>query len=176
MKEVLQEEKEKSNNRSVRIRSFYQESSKTKERKSKEILAIEAMSPTTSSCEIPILSVLRNFPDMGMPAHTVVREVASSIWFPKLTEDDREARYVHSLRKIVSTTVRWARENLALRGEIHLPGDGCEAGIWIATQKGLARVKEYEGRWLSRYTLHDAVIILDSSKDKSPKRPYASLR
>jgi len=121
IKELQEDGMEKSfSNSPTNTRSIYRTSS-NKVRRRKEIIAIKATSPTTGSCEIPILSVLRNCPDDGMPAHAVVREVTSSIWFPKLTEEDREARYVHSLRKILSTTVRWSRENLVLRNQIHLP-------------------------------------------------------
>ena len=130
----------------------------TRNRK-KEIVGIRARSPTTASCEIPILLVLSRDPIQGTRALTVVREVSSSIWFPKLTGDDREARYIHSHKKIVSSVVRWCRENLVLRNEIFPPGYECRAGTWRSTPKGLARAKENATQWTPRYTLHDAVII-----------------
>jgi hypothetical protein len=122
----------------------------------REILDIRAISPTTVSCEIPILTVLNTSPEKGLAALAVVREVSSSNWFPKLTDEDRNARYPHSLRKIVSTTARWSRENLVLKGELHLPGDDCDPGVWKATSKGRARAKEHRGKWIPRYTTHDA--------------------
>jgi hypothetical protein len=172
----IQEEKEKSITSNVETGSFYQKSPKTKEHKTKEILVIKATSPTTVSCELPILFVLSGSPEKGMRALTVVREVASSTWFAKLTDQDRESRYPLSRKKIVSTTVRWARENLALRGEIYLPGNECKAGVWRPTSKGVARAKEYEGKWTPKYTTHNAIIILDpNAKNKSTGRADTAL-
>ncbi|MDA4130368.1 MAG: winged helix-turn-helix domain-containing protein [Thaumarchaeota archaeon] len=162
MKEVQLTEKSR---RSNEVNSTSQCAKSKEKNKKKEILGIRATSPATAACEIPILTVLLKAPEKGIRALTVVQEAASSIWFPKLTDDDREARYSRSRKKIVSTTVRWARENLTLKGEIFAPGAECKAGIWRATSKGLARAKEQREEWTAKYTVRDAIIIADA-KDK----------
>ena len=130
-------------------------------RRIRDIVGIKATAPTSASCELPILAVLSRSADVEMRALAVVREVASSVWFPNLTEDDREACYKRSRKKIVSSVIRWARQNLVMKGELYLPGNGeCKAGVWKATAKGLARAKDHGGDWAARYKAHDGIIII----------------
>ncbi|MFI5420241.1 MAG: hypothetical protein ACHQ1H_04680 [Nitrososphaerales archaeon] len=130
-------------------------------RRIRDIFRIKTTAPTSASCELPILAVLSRSAEKGMRALIVVREVASSVWFPELTEDDREACYNRSRKKIVSSVIRWARQNLVMKGELYLPGDGeCKAGVWKATAKGLARAKDHGGDWAARYKAHDGIIII----------------
>ncbi|MFI5421378.1 MAG: hypothetical protein ACHQ1H_10470 [Nitrososphaerales archaeon] len=118
----------------------------SKKKKRKETVSIRATSPASAACEIPILSTLSRNPEEGVRAKTVVEEVASALWFPKLTEDDRRARYVRSHKKIVSTIIRWSRENLVLRGEVYAPGSECTEGFWRATPKGTVARKRARRR------------------------------
>jgi hypothetical protein len=130
-------------------------------KKRKQIVSIRATSPAPAACEIPILLVLSRNPEKGVRAKIVVQEVASSSWFPKLTEDDRQARYVRSHKKITSTVIRFSRENLVLRGEIFAPESECREGFWRATPKGLERARMHGGEWIARYNVHDDAVIIE---------------
>jgi hypothetical protein len=132
-----------------------------RKRRIRDIVVIKATAPTSASCELPILAILSKSPEEGMRTLAVVREVASSVWFPKLTEDDGEACYSKSRKKIVSSVIRWARQNLVMKAELYPPDNGgCKAGVWKATAKGLARAKNHGGDWAARYTVHDGIIII----------------
>jgi hypothetical protein len=94
-----------------------------------------------------------------MQTKTVLQEVKSTRWFDKLDEDDRNARYPASKRKITDTIVKWSKKNLVAKGEIFPAGDGCPIGVWKITQRGLKRAKEKIGGWSSKYSYRDAIII-----------------
>jgi hypothetical protein len=132
-----------------------------RKRRIRDIAGIKATAPTSASCELPILAVLSRSAEEGTRTIVVVREVASSVWFPKLTEDDREACYSRSRKKIVSSVIRWARQNLVMKAELYPPENGgCKAGVWKATAKGLARAKDHGGDWAARYTVHNGIMII----------------
>src|SRR5579872_871313 len=131
------------------------------DRISKQIVRVRARVPAYSACEVPILVVVSRMPENGVRALSVVREVASSAWFPQLTDEDRNARYPASRKKIVSTVIRWARENLVLKRELYPPGEeGAEAGTWRATTKGLARATGQCSDWTAKYNFRDALITI----------------
>jgi len=126
-------------------------------RGTKVITRIKARAPTSSACEIPILSVLFRAQEAGMPTRTVLQEVRSAKWF-KLTDDDLKARYPKSRRKIVDSVIKYGRKNLVLKGQI-LPVESVAIGTWKATRIGLARYAMEWKEWKPRYSTHDAIII-----------------
>jgi len=128
-----------------------------KTRPVKVITRITARSPTSSVCEIPILSLLFRAQEAGMSTRTVLQEVRSAKWF-KLTDDDLKARYPKSRRKIVDSVIKYGRKNLVLKGQI-LPVESVAIGTWKATRIGLARYAMEWKEWKPRYSTHDAIII-----------------
>jgi len=123
----------------------------------KVITRIMARAPTSSACEIPILSVLFKEQEVGVPTKTVLQEVRSAKWF-ELSDDDLKARYPKSRRKIIDSVIKYARKNLVLKGAI-LPVGDVPIGTWKATGPGLGwfAMKKYE--WRPRYSTHNAIII-----------------
>lgn len=100
-----------------------------------------------------------------MRAGDVLREVVK--WFPELTEEDKNARYPESKKKIVPSVVKWSKKNLILRGEIFPPRVANEPGVWELTQKGLARAKNEAAGWNARYTLHTDAVIVDETPPRA---------
>ena len=134
----------------------------------KLVVQVRAKAPACKSCELPILKILSREPETGMRAKVVIQEVSSAKWFPLLDEDDQDARYVSSRKKITPTVIRWARENLALQGEICGIGNGGEVGVWKATMKGLDRAKEGVDGWRAEYSVHDVILLqIDGVEDES---------
>jgi hypothetical protein len=129
----------------------------------KVITRIRATAPTSSACEIPILSILFRAQEAGMPTRTVLQEVRSAKWF-KLTDDDLKARYPKSRRKIVDSVIKYSRKNLVLKGQILPVGENVPIGTWKATRIGLARYAMEWKEWKPRYSTHDAVIIEEEKK------------
>jgi len=127
-------------------------------RRAKVIIRVNARAPACSACELPILSVLSRAPETGTKTRAVLKEV-STMWFSLLNDDDRNARYPSSKRKIVESVVKYARKNLVIKGEIFPAGEDKPAGIWRATRRGLERALKERGGWSPRYSNHDAVII-----------------
>ena len=146
---------------------------KSKRNKAKKILTrVKAKVPTCSSCEIPILSILSRAPE-GMPTKVVLNSVLE--WFDRLEEDDRNARYLASRKKIVETIIKYARKNLVIKNEIFPPGEKNPIGTWRATGRGLERaVKEREG-WRPRYTIRDAVLITEEEVFDVGERRYRAV-
>jgi len=129
-----------------------------KTRPVKVITRITARSPTSSVCEIPILSLLFRAQEAGMSTRTVLQEVRSAKWF-KLSDDDLKARYPKSRRKIVDSVIKYGRKNLVLKGQILPVGEGVPTGTWKATPRGLTRYTMEGQGWKPRYSTHDAIII-----------------
>jgi hypothetical protein len=77
-----------------------------------------------------------------MPTKTVLQEVRSAKWFGKLSEDDLEARYPQSKKKIVDSVVKFAKKNLALKGQVFPLGKDVPYGTWKITRKGSERVSK----------------------------------
>jgi len=128
----------------------------------KVITRIRARAPACSACEIPILSTLSKAAETGMLTKVVIKEVSTK-WFSRLSEDDRNARYPESRKKITQTIIKFARKNLVMKGEI-FPVGGVPLGIWRATQKGLERGLREKDGWRARYSLHDSVIVEEEKR------------
>ncbi|HXQ92931.1 MAG TPA: hypothetical protein VN739_07970 [Nitrososphaerales archaeon] len=133
-------------------------SPKLRQTTSKIVTKIMARAPTSSACEIPILSVLFKEQLTGVPTKTVLQEVMSEKWF-KLSDDDLKARYPKSRRKIVSSVIKFSRKNLVIKGQILPVGEEVPIGTWKATRIGLARYAMECKEWTRKYSTHDAIII-----------------
>ncbi len=75
-------------------------------------------------------------------------------WFSDLSEDDCQAKYPSSRKKIIQTIIKFSKKNLALKDQV------CSApiGTWRITPKGAERVIKGMGEWVPRYSFHDAII------------------
>jgi len=155
---------------------------KTKERKRKKKQRlwrlVSSKSPTVSSCEIPILVALQ---EKGsghrLSARKVIDELTSisrERWFGELCDEDLQARYSESKRKIVEITIRFARKNLELKGELYPPSDKHPAGGWESTMKGQMRLGAWivrrEKSWTAKYSLHKNAVIPVESADEDIQR------
>jgi hypothetical protein len=122
----------------------------------KVITQVNAKSPASSSCAIPILAVLSESPDNGIEAKAVIREVIK--WFDRLDDQDVNARYAKSKKKITQTVVKYQKKTLAMKGQV-FPADGKTLGIWRITSKGSERVMKEKDTWVPRYTRHTGIVI-----------------
>jgi len=127
--------------------------------KHRVIFRLRAKAPARNRSEIPVLAILSRTPDMGVRTKIVLMEVKGAKWFSKLEDDDRNARYPGSRKKIVDSIIKWSKKNLVAKGEIFPPGDGCPVGVWKVTLRGLNRAKEEIGDWCPAYSIHDAIIF-----------------
>src|SRR5579862_4462535 len=73
----------------------------------KIITRVNAKAPTSSSCELPILYELLKDPQLGIATKIVLQEVRSAKWFGKLTDDDKNACYPGSKKKIVDSVIKF---------------------------------------------------------------------
>lgn len=127
---------------------------------------VTAKAPTSSSCELPILKILSSAKDHQLSAREVIVEILSNgDWFDDLTEDDLQARYPNSRRKIVETRIKFARKNLTLKNQLY-PCDETRdhpLGIWQIADDGLDRLKKNgDEEWKPKYSvLEDAIILLE---------------
>jgi hypothetical protein len=117
---------------------------------------VTVKAPVCTACELPILTVLRESPDSGIEAKAVIREVIK--WFDRLDEQDVNARYEKSRKKITQSIIKYAKKNLALKAQIYQAGEGKPIGIWRITEKGSQRVAKDKDAWMPKYHTHDAVI------------------
>ena len=130
---------------------------KTDRTKAKVIVRIRTKAPAGSSPQIPILACLSKNSDEGVPTKIVIQEV--SVWFGKLTDDDLNARYPLSKRKIVATVIKYAKKTLTIKGEVYPVGEGSPIGVWKITPRGQERLAEKKNGWSERYSVHDAILI-----------------
>jgi len=128
----------------------------TKKDRRKRYISTRTKAPLHSSCEIPILSVLAKSPSIGLRTRIVLKEVEGK-WFKELTTIDLSAVYPNSKRKVVETIIKFAKKNLAGKGEIH-PTSGENFGIWKATAVGLERAMKAEGKWIPKYVRVSSMI------------------
>jgi hypothetical protein len=133
----------------------------------KIIVRVKSRAPACSSCEIPILHVISKDTINGVRTRDVIQEVRGEKWFGGLNDDDRQARYPSSKKKIVDSVIKYARKNLTLKGDIFPVGRGSSLGAWKITQKGLERVVMHARDWSPRYSTHDAVIIEEEKVGRS---------
>jgi len=153
--------KRKTSNESVRRKCFIQRN-------------VTAKAPTSSSCELPILGELVPASARGLPAREVIRLVCDgNRLFTELTDEDLQARYPNSRRKITETRIKYARKNLVLKEEIY-PVDEVNnhpSGIWQITAKGFQHFSKDHENWKPKYTIHkDAIIFVeDEIKDSGGK-------
>jgi hypothetical protein len=134
-------------------------------RRKKKIRHIISKSPTSSACEFPILKTLESAPDHSLSLKSVIKQVTQSgKWFTNLTDDDLEARHPHSQRKIVETTLKFSRKNLALKGQL-LPASPIP-GIWKMTEQGLKRARDpgQTAGWMEKYSVRNAIILEDTEE------------
>jgi hypothetical protein len=134
-------------------------------RVAKIIIAVRATSPSATSPEIPILRILDKNPKNGVRTRSVLREVSSGVWYPKLNDDDRRARYPASKKKIVESIIKFAKKNLVLKGEVHPVNKDQPLGIWRITQTGQARSAMEWHDWSPRYATHEDAILIEEEKE-----------
>ena len=148
-----------------------------KSRKKKKQLLwrhVSSKSPTASSCEIPILVTLHEKgSEFKLPARKVIEELTSTTrerWFKELREEDIQARYPSSRRKIVEITIRYARKNLELKEELYPPSNEHPGGSWEITTKGRMRLRDWmvrgEYSWIAKYSRHENAVIPVESADE----------
>jgi hypothetical protein len=132
-----------------------------KRKSTKKIISISAVSPSCSSCSIPILSVLAREPNKGMRAKNVIREVKG--WFSDLGVSDVEARYPKSKKRITETVIKFCKKNLTLKNKIYRAGIevGCvPLGLWKITPEGMKNLEKEKAAWKPKYSIHkDAILI-----------------
>jgi len=76
----------------------------------REIRELRVRAPSCACCELPILSTLfSTAPDSGLPTKEVIRKVITN-WFSDLSEDDCQAKYPGSRKKIIQTIVKICKE------------------------------------------------------------------
>ncbi len=133
-------------------------------RSTKITVQIRAKAPASSSCQIPILSVLSKAPVNGMLARDVLKQVKGL--FGDLEEDDLAARYPSSKKKITDTVIKFCKKNLAMKNQIYQTGhEGIPIGIWKITRIGQARAAMEIGGWKPRYTRHDAILVRNKDEE-----------
>jgi len=130
----------------------------------KVITRLRSKAPAAASPEIPILCVLSRAPNTGVSTGQVLQELQSAKWFGELDEDDRQARYETSKRKIVSTVIKYAKKTLAMKGEVFQVGEAGPLGVWKITAKGLERATMLQAGWKPRYSFHNAIKIEEEKK------------
>ncbi len=127
----------------------------------KIIVKVRATSPAATSPEIPILRVLAKNSQNGVRTRDALREVSGGVWYPKLNDDDRRARYSASRKKIVDSVIKFAKKNLVLKGEIYAVDEDQPAVIWRITRKGLLRSAMEGNNWSPRYVIHEDAIVIE---------------
>jgi hypothetical protein len=122
----------------------------------KVIISINSKAPTSTSPEIPILSVLSKVPETGIQASAVIKEVSMK-WFEGLDENDRKSKYPSSKRRIVESIIKFSKKNLVMKDEVYPLNEGVPLGVWRITKKGMERLAREKDGWTPRYRIHEAI-------------------